>query len=216
MKENKFVMSFSGGKDSILALYRMINQGYKPVALLTTAKKDDDKSWTHGLSQELLRKVSDSLDIPLLIVQCDVFEYEEKFEENLIIAKNMGASICAFGDIDIEEHKEWDLKRCNNAGLEGVFPLWQEDREKLVYEFIDSKFTTIIKTVNLKYMSEDFLGKKLTKDVINEIKRTGSDVCGENGEYHTFVIDGPIFKRKIDFDIKGKISLDGYGHLEIK
>lgn len=216
MKENKFVMSFSGGKDSILALYRMINKGYKPVALLTTAKKDDDKSWTHGLSKDILRKVSDSLDIPLLIVECDVFEYEDKFEENLIIAKGMGASICAFGDIDIQEHKEWDLKRCNNAGLEAVFPLWQEDREKLVYEFIDSGFTTIIKTVNLKYMSEVFLGKKLTKEVISEIKSTGSDVCGENGEYHTFVIDGPIFKSKIDFDIKGKLSLDGYGHLDIE
>lgn len=215
MKDNKFVMSFSGGKDSILALYRMINNGYEPVALLTTAKKDDDKSWTHGLSQELLKKVSDSLGIPLLIVQCDVFEYEDKFEQNLTIAKGMGASICAFGDIDIEEHKKWDLKRCSNVGLEGVFPLWQEDREKLVYEFIDSGFTTIIKTVNLKYMSEDFLGKKLTKELISEIKNTGSDVCGENGEYHTFVIDGPIFKRKISFDVNGKISLNGYGHLDI-
>lgn len=216
MKNNKFVMSFSGGKDSILALYRMINRGYSPAALLTTAKKNEDKSWTHGLSKDLLKKVSNSLNIPLLIVECDVCEYEEKFEEKLRLAKSMGAEICVFGDIDIEAHKKWDKDRCVNSGLIPEFPLWQEDREKLVYEFIDSGFTTIIKTVNLKYMSEDFLGKKLTKEVIKDIKATGSDACGENGEYHTFVTDGPLFNCPIEFINKGIVIENGYGNLDIK
>lgn len=216
MENKKFVMSFSGGKDSILALYRMIKKGYEPVALLTTAKKNEDRSWTHGLSKELLNKVSKSIDIPLLIVECDVNEYESKFEENLQIAKNMGAEICAFGDIDLEPHKKWDVDRCDKVLIQPEFPLWQEDREKLVYEFIDSGFKTIIKTVNLKYMSEEFLGKELTKEVVDDIKATGSDACGENGEYHTFVVDGPIFKNPIDFENKGIIIDNGYGNLNIK
>lgn len=216
MGNNNFVMSFSGGKDSILALYRMINRGYKPVALLTTARKDEDRSWTHGLSKNLLKRVSDSLNIPLLIVECDVCEYEQKFEEKLRLAQSMGAEICAFGDIDIEAHKQWDKDRCSNSGLKAEFPLWQEDREMLVHEFIDSGFTTIIKTVNLKHMGEEFLGKKLTKEVIEDIKDTGSDACGENGEYHTFVIDGPIFNYPITFENRGIVIDNGYGNLDIR
>ncbi|GAA0712418.1 diphthine--ammonia ligase [Paraclostridium ghonii] len=213
--KNKFVMAFSGGKDSTLALYRMIKKGYEPVALLTTIKKDADKSWTHGINNKLLQQVSESLEIPLLKVECDVCEYEKEFENVLIKSKELGANICAFGDIDIEEHKKWDIERCNKAELESIFPLWQENRESLVYEFIESGFTTIIKTVNLDYLNESFLGKKLTKEVVFEIKSTGSDVCGENGEYHTFVIDGPLFKNKISFENKGIFIERNYGHLDI-
>ncbi|MDM8127617.1 diphthine--ammonia ligase [Paraclostridium benzoelyticum] len=214
MKKN-FVMSFSGGKDSTLALYRMIKKGYEPVALLTTVKKDADKSWTHGINRKLLKQVSESLSIPLLEVECDVCEYEKEFEKSLIKAKELGASICAFGDIDIEEHKYWDTERCKNAGIEASFPLWQEDREALVYEFIESGFTTIIKTINLDYLNEDLLGKKLTKNIVDEIKNSGADACGENGEYHTFVIDGPLFKEKISFENKGVVIERNYGHLNI-
>lgn len=213
--KNKFVMSFSGGKDSTLALYRMIKKGYEPVALLTTIKKDANKSWTHGISNKLLQQVSESLEIPLLKVECGVCEYEKEFEKILIKSKELGANICAFGDIDIEEHKTWDTERCKKAGLEASFPLWQEDRESLVYEFIESGFTTIIKTINLDYLNESLLGKKLTKEVVSEIKSTGADACGENGEYHTFVIDGPLFKEKISFKNKGIVIERNYGHLDI-
>lgn len=212
---NKFIMSFSGGKDSTLALYRMINKGYEPIALLTTVKKDAYKSWTHGITKNLLEQVSKSLEIPLLKVECDVCEYEKEFEKTLLKGKEMGAEICVFGDIDICEHKKWDVSRCENVGLKAEFPLWQEDRESLVYEFIDSGFTTIIKTVNLKFLNEELLGKKLTKSIVEDIKSTGADACGENGEYHTFVIDGPLFKDCITFENKGIIIQNGYGHLDI-
>lgn len=216
MENKKFVMSFSGGKDSTLALYKMITNGYKPVALLTTVQKEKDKSWTHGLNYKFLDKISDSLGIPLLKSQCEVHNYEKIFEETLLIAKKMGASICAFGDIDIEDHKKWGLDRCKNTNMEAKFPLWQGNREELVYEFIDSGFKTVINKVNLNNLSDEFLGKILTKEVIYDIKKSGSDPCGENGEYHTFVFDGPIFKNKIKFDIENISIENGYGHLNIK
>lgn len=133
MTKEKFIMSFSGGKDSILALYRMIHEGHEPVALLTTVKKNQEKSWTHGLDNEILYRISKSLDIPLLLVECDVNEYERKFEEALIKAKDMGATMCVFGDIDIELHKKWDVDRCNNARIKAKLPLWQQNREDLLY-----------------------------------------------------------------------------------
>lgn len=213
--DNGFIMSFSGGKDSTLALYRMIKKGYKPVALLITLKKNKGKSWTHGITNSLLEKVSKSLQIPILKVECDIDEYETEFEKALIEGKKMGAQICVFGDIDIEEHKQWDILRCENTGLKAKFPLWQEDRGKLVYEFIDSGFTTIIKTINLKYLDEKYLGKVLDRSVVKEIELSGADICGENGEYHTFVINGPLFSQPIEFENKGKVLENGYAHLDI-
>ena len=195
---NKFVLSYSGGKDCILALYRKIEAGCTPVALLTTIKKCENETWTHGLSYELLEQVSRSLELPIIYVECGVSDYETKFEEKLKEAKEMGATSVVYGDIDIELHKKWGVDRAINAGLDYEFPLWQEDREKLVNEVIDNGFKAIIKKVNLDYMGEDFLGKTLTKELIEKIKETGSDPCGENGEYHTFVVDGPIFNYRIE------------------
>lgn len=195
---NKFVLSYSGGKDCILALYRKIQEGCIPVALLTTVKKSACETWTHGLSYNLLEQVSKSLEIPVIYAECDVSEYEIKFEEKLKVAKEMGATSVVYGDIDIELHKQWGIDRATNTGLNYEFPLWQENREKLVNEVIDNGFKAIIKKVNLDCMSKDFLGKTLTKELVEKIKATGSDPCGENGEYHTFVVDGPIFNHRIE------------------
>ena len=198
MDSKKFVMSYSGGKDCMLAMYRKIKEGCTPVALITTIKKDSCDSWTHSLNKKLLDKASESLNIPIIYVECGISEYEAEFEKKLLVAKEMGATTVVYGDIDIELHRKWGIDRALNVGLNYEFPLWQEDREKLVYEVIDSGFKAVIKKVNLDCMSEDFLGKTLTKELVKKIKSTGSDVCGENGEYHTFVIDGPIFNSKIE------------------
>ena len=151
-----------------------------------------------------------------MLVECDVNEYERKFEEALIKAKDMGATMCVFGDIDIELHKKWDVDRCNNARIKAKLPLWQQNREDLVYEFIDRGFKTIINKVNLKYMGEEFLGKELNRKIIDDIKSTGADACGENGEYHTFVYDGPIFKYPIKFQSLNIIKNETHGFLDIK
>ena len=194
----KFVMSYSTGKDSTLSLFRMINKGYIPYGLLVTINKDEGKSWFHDIDRELLLKVSEELNIDLIEVQCSGNKYEEDFEDKLVQCKRDGVDYCVFGDIDIESHKKWGIDRCNKANMEAVFPIWNEDREKLVYEFINEGFKAVIKKVENKFLSKEFLGKVLTKEVIEEIKKSGADPCGENGEYHTFVFDGPIFKNKVD------------------
>lgn len=216
MDSKKFVMSYSGGKDCMLAMYKKIKEGFTPVALITTIKKDSTDSWTHSINKRLLEEASKSLDIPIIYVECDISEYETEFEKKLLVAKEMGATTVVYGDIDIELHKKWDIDRATNAGLDYELPLWNKDREALVHEFIDSGFKAVIKKVNLENMSEDFLGKVLDKDLVEEIKKTGSDACGENGEYHTFVVDGPIFNNPIDLQILGKTIENGYGILDVK
>lgn len=216
MDSKKFVMSYSGGKDCILAMYRKIKEGFTPVALITTIKKDSVDSWTHSISKKLLEKASQSLDIPIIYVECEMNNYEEKFEEKLLEAKKMGATTVIYGDIDIELHRKWDADRAINVGLDYELPLWQADREKVVHEFIDSGFKAVIKKVNLESMNEDFLGKTLDKSLMEDIKKTGSDVCGENGEYHTFVVDGPLFNSPIELEVLGKTISNGYGILDVK
>lgn len=212
----KFVMSYSCGKDSTLALYRMIKNGHKPVALLITVDKKVLRSWFHGVPEILLEEVSKSLNIPLLLVKCEGEEYKDAFNKALNKAKNeLGAEACVFGDIDLEAHRVWCTDRCNKANMEAIFPLWLEDREKLTYEFIDSGFKTVIKNVRLDVLSTEFLGKELTKKVVSDIVAAGSDACGENGEYHTFAFDGPLFKYPIRFKDNGIITNETHGFLDI-
>ncbi|MGL5355675.1 MAG: diphthine--ammonia ligase [Cetobacterium sp.] len=193
----KVVVSFSGGKDSILSLHKVISLGYEPIALITTVNKKKNESWFHDISVEILKQVSLAVNIPLLLVECDGENYEDYFESALKNMELLGAEACVFGDIDIEHHREWGEQRCKNTNLEALFPLWKHNREELVNEFINLGYKALIKKVNLSNMSIDFLGKTLSTELLEDIKATGSDVCGENGEYHTFVYNGPIFSKEV-------------------
>ncbi len=196
--KKKCVASYSGGKDSALALYRAIKNEYEVISLLTTYDEDKGHSWFHNIPEEVLHAVSESLAIPIYILGTNADHYNEQFENALLELKNQGAEACVFGDIDIEEHRGWCSERCINVGIESYFPLWQEDRKNLVYECIDLGFKADITVVDTSRMSEAFLGCQLTRDIVDGIAQSGADICGENGEYHTFVSDGPIFKRKVD------------------
>lgn len=211
----KFAVSYSGGKESALSLYRAIEQGHTPVVLITTFNTDADRSHFHGLTKEVLEAVSTALDIPIIIVKTNSANYAQDFENALIRAKDMGAEACVFGDIDIEGHRTWCSERCNNTGLEPLFPLWGESRSKIVYELIDKGFVADITVVNTKYLADSFLGQRLTKDTAEDIAAQGADICGENGEYHTFVSGGPIFKQPIDFALGEKNEKDGYAVMPV-
>jgi len=215
LRGKKFIASYSGGKDSILAIHRAIKSGLSPLELIITYNTDADRSWFHGLTENIIQKVSDSLGMPITFIKTSGEKYEENFEKALAEAKSKGAEVCVFGDIDIENHLEWCTLRCEKAGLIPYFPLWKEERKKVVYEFIDSGFSAIIIIVNTSKLSKDLVGKILSRDVVDSIEENGADICGENGEYHTFVFDGPIFKNKIDFAANEKIERDKYFILNI-
>ncbi|MGL4571921.1 MAG: diphthine--ammonia ligase [Clostridium sp.] len=212
----RFVLSYSCGKDSTLALHRLIKRGNKPLALIVTVNKEVNRSWFHGVPDEVLNRVSKSLDIPLIKVICSGNEYESEFEKALVKSKELGATTCAFGDIDIIAHRKWCDDRCKNVGMESEFPLWQEDREEITNEVIQNGFKAMVKCCNNKFLGEHFLGEILTKDLIQKIKDCGADACGENGEYHTFVFDGPIFKEQVKFKQKEIFKNNGYNHLIIE
>lgn len=211
------VFSFSGGKDSCLAVYRALKEGYEPISLITTYNKDGDRSWFHGIPKDLLKEISQSMSIPVSFMETSMGDdYSKAFEDILKDFKSeKDVNTCVFGDIDIEDHLNWCKERCETACIDAIFPLWQESRESLVKEFIRLGFKAIITLVNRDFLGEYFLGKELTLDLLEEIESEGADICGENGEYHTFVFDGPIFSYPVNFETDEIKELGKYSALPI-
>lgn len=211
----KFVGSFSTGKDSTLAIYKAIEMGYEPHKLIITYNTKAEKAWFHGVESEIIDMFSNSLKIPVELVKTDGDDYEEAFEEALKKCREEGCEVCVYGDIDIENHLKWGIERCENAGLEPVFPLWQRNREDVVREFIEQGFKTVITTINIKKMNPAYLGRILDIRLLEELRGEGIDVCGENGEYHTLVVDGPLFAYPLKLEFSEERAGD-YARLTAK
>lgn len=210
MTGKRFVASYSGGKDSVLALHRAIGQGMVPDALIITYNTDKDRSWFHGIPARVLEDVSRSLQIPVRLIRTSGQAYAENFRKTLLEQKKNGTEVCVFGDIDIEGHLEWCTRICEETGIEAYFPLWQQPREKLVREFISNGYQAHITVVDTQKLSSRHLGMVLSEETIRSISAEGADACGENGEYHTFVSDGPLFTHPVVFGFGEKIEQDQY------
>ena len=196
----KFVMAYSGGKDCTLALDRMLRAGHTCAALMVTVGIKGRYSYLHIFTRDVLEKFSESLGIPLILVPSKSQHDAAAVRDALIRAKELyGAEAVCTGDIDFEDARSWNESRAKEAGLLSFFPLWTEDRYKLLDEFFDRGFTCLFKAIDTSFLPEEMLGQPLTRDCISFFEKNGVDVCGEKGEYHTVVVNGPIFKKEIEF-----------------
>ena len=205
MNKNCFV-SWSGGKDSCLALFRAMSQGYKPKMLFTMFSIENDVSSAHRLNEDIIKAQVNGLELESTIGRAKFEDYEAVFVRNLEVFKSQDINYGIFGDIDLDEHRKWEEKVCEKAQMTAVLPLWQEDRKNLVKEFIDLGFKARIVVVNKTMMSPEFLGRDLSHELLEEIEKTGADVCGENGEYHTVVYDGPLFKTPLNLNFSKEVK----------
>ncbi|WP_431026731.1 diphthine--ammonia ligase [Lysinibacillus sp. LZ02] len=193
----KFIASFSGGKDSVLALYKAMKVG-EAIGLIVMLEEEGERSRSHGMPPELIRAQATSIGLPVYTAASSWTDYEQVFMNLLEKAKKQGAEVLVTGDLDMPAHGCWHDKVTKNAGLKLSMPLWKMDHREVVKEFINLGFVTIIVTVNLSLgMREDDLGRTLTHEYVKELEARGIDPCGEGGEFHTTVIDGPIFKQPI-------------------
>lgn len=194
---HKFIASFSGGKDSVLALYKAMKVG-EAVGLIVMLEEEGQRSRSHGMPPELIRAQAESIGLPVYTAAASWTDYEEVFMRLLINAKNQGAEVLVTGDLDMPAHGCWHDKVTRAAGLQLGMPLWEMDHRKVIEEFIDLGFVTILVTVNLSLgMLEEDLGRTITHEYVKELESRGIDPCGEGGEFHTTVIEGPIFKQRI-------------------
>lgn len=211
----KFVMSYSCGKDSTLALQKLTEQGHEPVGLLVMINEEMNRSWFHGADYRMLNRYSEALDIPLILCPSKGEEYHIAFEKGLAHAKELGAEMAGFGDIDIEGNRKWSEERCENAGLKAEFPLWQRNRAEIVDEIIEKGYRCVIKSINNTLLPKEILGMDLGNDVKQIMEDCGVDVCGENGEFHTTCVDGPVFKKPLCIKIGEVLNFGDYSVINI-
>ena len=211
--------SWSGGKDCCLALYRAINSGLDVKYLVNTVSEDGKRSRSHGVFSEVIQMQSKALDIPLVQGRTTNETYEEVFVNMLKRLGKKGIEGGVFGDIDYQPHREWEENVCRRAGMKSYLPLWQEDEQKLVEKFIDAGFKSIVVTVNDKYFDDTVLGRKVDREFLSQVqglaKTENVSPAGEAGEFHTLVIDGPIFKYRLALLDTEPITHDGYHFLQV-
>lgn len=213
----KFAVSYSCGKDSTLAFHKMmVEEEHEPVCLVVMVNEEAGRSYFHGADRHMLEQYTESLDLPMIQCPANGQNYHLAFEAGLAQAKAMGAEAVCFGDIDIEQNRQWEEERCSTVGLTPVFPLWQRGREENVLELVARSYRCIIKSINRTVLPMELLGRTLDDDSIAIMQSAGIDICGENGEYHTLVTDGPIFKRPLCFQIGGTIEMGDYAVVDIR
>jgi diphthine-ammonia ligase len=209
----KLISSWSGGKDSCLALFKAIQKGYEISILLNFISEEYKRCCFHGVSNELMNIQAEAIQIPIVqkSVPADMKEYETQFKlaVNELKEKRKIQGM-VFGDIYLEEHKSWVDRVCNDIEITPIEPLWNLPAEKVVKEFIDIGFKAIVISAKADLFEEDFLGREINYALISEIKKKNICCCGENGEFHTFVYDGPIFKKKIIINETEKILKEGF------
>jgi len=197
----KAVFNWSGGKDSALCLYKVLQQKeYEVVALLTSVSESQRRVSMHGFKIELLFEQAESIGIPLHIMYVpdnpSMEDYEKAMNTALQPILDMGIEYSIFGDIFLEDLRQYREDKLALVNLKGVFPLWNIDTTVLINEFIELGFKTITTCINEQVLTKEFVGREIDANFVNELPEN-VDPCGENGEFHTFVFDGPIFKKEI-------------------
>jgi uncharacterized protein (TIGR00290 family) len=216
IKNPKAFCCWSGGKESLLSLYRAKNSGIHISYLVNMISEDGKYSRSHGISSRLLRLQAEALETPLVQKRTTWKTYEEKFKKAVSDFKKEGIQAGVFGDIDLQEHRDWVERICKEVGIKPILPLWKEKREKLLEEFIQLGFRAIVVATNAQFLDEEWLGRQINKEFIENLSALGNiDLCGENGEYHTFVYDGPIFKKPVEFTTGERILRDGHWFLQL-
>ena len=205
-----FVTSWSGGKDSCYAMMQAVQQGFIPKVLLNMMNENGKISRSHGLPLSILNQQAQKMQLPLEAVPATWGDYEAKFISTLKTLKSkFDLDAAVFGDIDLQPHKEWEDKVCEAASLKAILPLWKQNRIVLVNEMIENGIVTMIVSCNSQ-MGESYLGKILTKELAQELQEKGIDPCGENGEFHTLVINCPLFSEAIELPEFKLITYNDY------
>ncbi len=211
-----YISSWSGGKDGCLACYKAMLGGYGISFLVNFISREYKRVSFHGSEAELIQLQASAIGIPLLQKETTKDGYEQEFKEAIRSLTGNGIKGMVFGDIYLPDNKTWVKRVCSELGIEAVEPLWGKNPEEILSEFIDAGFEAVIVSAQSKFVGEEWIGRQVNKNFVEYLKGKNIDVCGENGEYHTLVINGPIFDKRIEI-IEGRtINRDGYWFLDTR
>jgi uncharacterized protein (TIGR00290 family) len=210
---NRAYMNWSGGKDSSLCLQRILEDtSYTVDSLLTSVNSVHNRISMHGVRRELLEAQAASIGLPLLTIELEeqpgMKEYEQATIEKVSLLKKKGCTHAIFGDIFLEDLRRYREEKLQDVDVRCVFPLWKISTVELMREFLEQGFKAIVVCVNTQFLDKSFCGRLIDESFVRDLPGN-VDPCGENGEYHSFVFEGPIFKTPIPFE-KGELVYREY------
>lgn len=211
------IATWSGGKDSCLAAHQALLAGYDLRYIANTVARDTGRVRFHGILGDVIRLQSEAIARPLLQQETDPDRYEREFKNNLRRGLGDGVTSVVFGDIHLQHCFEWASRVCNELGVELVEPLFGREPRRVLADFIDEGFEAIVVSTQAEILGEEWVGRTIDHSFLADITAlTDVDPCGENGEYHTLVVDGPLFSRRLEIAEAGRVLRGGYWFLDIR
>jgi uncharacterized protein (TIGR00290 family) len=217
----KVIASWSGGKDSCLACHKALAQGHEIAYLLNFISREFRRVSFHGTRAHLIARQAQAVGIPLVqyAVPPDMSSYEQTFKKAVSMLRRKGVEGMVFGDIYLEEHRAWIERVCGEIGITPLQPLWGIAPELVLGDFIEAGFEAMVISAKADIFDEAWLGRKIDCSSVADLKKLRqlkeSDVCGEQGEYHTLVVDGPLFRKRVQVTYGIKVQRNGYWFLDI-
>jgi diphthine-ammonia ligase len=209
--------SWSGGKDSALALHEAVRAGAEPRFLVSMMIESGDRSRSHGLSRELLEAQAAAIGMPIRFVAASWDAYEAELRRAISAGAEEHEAVAGmFGDIDIERHRDWVERVAAEAGARALLPLWQRDRRQLMRDLLAAGFEAVVVAVRDRVLSPELLGRTIDAEFVEEVAVAGADAAGENGEYHSVVVDGPLFGRRLQLEAGERSLRDGVWFLDLQ
>ncbi len=215
----KVIVSWSSGKDSAMALYKIVKSNeFEILAILTTVSDMFQRVSMHGVREELLDQQANSIGIAVEKVRipypCPNEVYEQKMVEIIRNYESKGVSHVVFGDLFLEDIRRYREDKLAEVGFTPIFPLWKENTKELAKTIIRVGFKGVVTCVDPKKLDPNFAGRYFDEMFLNEIP-ANVDACGENGEFHTFVFDGPIFRNRIEITVGDRVFRDGFQFVDL-
>lgn len=210
----RVVCTWSGGKDCSLALLEAKRMGHNVIALLNMMHEDEKTSRSHGLPAAVLALQAQKMELPIVFVASTNAEYRVKFIEALrqLKATDQVEGV-VYGDIDLDPHRDWQEEVCAEVDLAAIFPIWNKNRGQISEQIIKNGLRSIVVSCN-ESMGNQFLGVKYSADFVTEVEKIGVDCCGEEGEFHTLVVDGPHFKEPMHIENFAAKVENGYHFID--
>jgi diphthine-ammonia ligase len=219
MNMKNIALSWSGGKDGCMALDKLVKQGFHIACLVTTVPKEMGRTFAHGEKTELIELQGEALNVPVHFIECTFDHYTESFIDSLkMLKRKYHLEAIAFGDLYMDDHREWGEKTARSSGLDAIYPLWMKQSEALqaLDAFVKSGYQAKVIRVRNDVLDDAWLGREVNDEFLRDIVK--KDVCpmGEAGEYHTFVYDGPLFKKRIKATDGKVFSYENSSRLELE
>jgi len=217
----KVIASWSGGKDSCFACHKALAQGHEVSYLVNFISREFRRVSFHGTRAHLISRQAQAIGIPLVqyTVPPDMSSYEQTFKKAVSTLKHSGIEGMVFGDIYLEEHRDWIERVCGELGIIPLQPLWGMAPERVIGGFIEAGFESVVISAKADIFGETWLGRRIDSSFLFDLKKLEQqkelDVCGEQGEYHTLVVDGPLFQKRVQVTYGVRVQRNGYWFLDI-